>query len=108
MNDERILTEEQVRLELSKKIKMPESLYMMGTEAHHLLGNISSDEPDIFSAHEENDDYFIGNWITGFGFFNVLFPKKTSRRLNIDEVEKYTNMNFQLASYPSQKLKDVK
>lgn len=92
MNDEIILSEDQVRLELSKRVKLPEKIYMMGEEAYHLMGDISSDYPEIFVAWEETDDYFIGNWITGFGFINVLFPKKTSRRLTEVEIEKYSKI----------------
>lgn len=79
--------------------------YMMGTKAHHQLGEISSDEYDIFYCENENNDYWIGNWVTGFGFFNVCFPKSTSRELTVDEISYYKTLNYQINSQPSQKIK---
>ena len=89
-------------VEEMKKLKEP--IYLMGTEAYHLLGDISSDEPDILRASFETEDYYIGSWITGFGFFNVCFPKKTTRELTKEELEKYSKMYIQLGSQPPTKL----
>lgn len=65
-------------------------LIKMGTVANHLLGDISRDDPDYFMLDRDADqsgDDFIGFWITGFGFFNVHFPKSTSRLVTDDEWE---------------------
>ena len=78
--------------------------YMMGTKAYHQLGEISSDEYDIFYCENESNDYWIGSWVTGFGFFNVCFPKSTSRELTADEISYYKTLNYQINSQPSQKL----
>jgi hypothetical protein len=43
-------------------------------------------------------------WIEGFGYFNVLFPKETSRELTKDEIEKYNNTYVQINSQPPIKL----
>lgn len=51
------------------------SRFFMGTTAYHFLGDISRDKEDLFVAGAQTDDYFIGNWVTGFGFINVCFPK---------------------------------
>ncbi len=52
-------------------------------------GDISRDEPDICVVFDEDDDNFYGNWVCGFGFINVAFPKKTTRDLNAKEIKEY-------------------
>ena len=64
----------------------PES-YIMATEAHHALGDISRDEPDYAFRDSEDDENYYGAWVTGFGYINVRFPKATSRPLTDAEVE---------------------
>jgi hypothetical protein len=59
---------------------------MMATTAIHQLGDISSDEPDLCYISGEDDENYIGAWATGFGFFNVKFPKATTRDLTDAEV----------------------
>lgn len=63
--------------------------YMIATAAIHGMGDISRDTPDICVVHEENDLNYIGNWVTGFGFANVKFPKLTTRDLSPEEIESY-------------------
>jgi hypothetical protein len=58
-----------------------EPRYMMATTAIHMLGDISSDAPDLCSVHAETDTDYIGSWVCGLGFFNVKFPKATTRPL---------------------------
>jgi hypothetical protein len=76
----------------------------MGTEAYHVLGDIGRDEYDLFQAYGETDDYWVGAWITGYGFFNVCFPKETSRELTEQEVEKWSKMYIQIGSQPAHQL----
>ena len=78
--------------------------FLMGTKAYHQLGDISRSEYDLFSANGETDKFWIGAWITGYGFFNVLFPKETSRELTQEEVEKYNLTYVQIGSQPPVKL----
>lgn len=78
--------------------------YLMGIKAFHQLGEISSDEYDIFYCKNETTDYWIGSWVTGFGFFNVCFPKSTSRELTADEISYYKTLQFRINSQPPQKL----
>lgn len=59
----------------------------MGTTANHKLGDISRDEPDYFWVETEDADDYIGSWVTGFGFFNVHFPKDTTREPTDEEWE---------------------
>jgi hypothetical protein len=52
-----------------------------GTTRH----DISRDEPDYFFFNQETDHFYLGEWLTGFGFFNVVFPKATSRKPTEEE-----------------------
>jgi len=79
--------------------------YMMATKAIHKLGDISSDSPDICHIHGEDEDNYIGNWVTGYGFINVKFSKATTRDLTPDEIEKYNDTYIAFSGNPPQKLK---
>jgi hypothetical protein len=79
--------------------------YMIGTIALHLLGYISRDKGDLCRIYGETDQYFVGTWVTGFGFFDVLFPKETTRELTPEEVTYWNSRSVQIASQPPQKLK---
>ena len=63
--------------------------YMLATKAMHKLGDISSDVPNLCYVYGEDSDNFIGNWVVGFGFFDVKFPKSTTRELTEEEKDKY-------------------
>ncbi|MEK9134808.1 MAG: hypothetical protein AAB451_00665 [Patescibacteria group bacterium] len=72
-----------------KKWKDIPHRYMMATKAIHLLGDISSKTPNLCSIHGEDDENYIGNWVEGFGFINVKFPKATTRELTQEEKDKW-------------------
>lgn len=55
----------------------------------HLLGDISRKNPGLCSIHGEDDKDYIGNWVEGFGFINVRFPKETTRELTQEEKDKW-------------------
>lgn len=95
-------TKNQVK-QIASEQKRIDAKYLIGTTAFHLLGEISRD-PDLFRATGETKDYWVGMWVTGFGFFDVLFPKDTSRELTEEEKEKYNKMSVQIGSQPPQKL----
>lgn len=100
------MTKEEVKKEIDQMVEIKEPFYMMGTKAYHQLGELSREpEPDLFIAGSETEKFYIGNWITGFGFFNVLFPKETSRPLTPEEIEKYNKTYIQIGSNMPQKLK---
>lgn len=63
--------------------------YRMATKAYHKLGEISSSIPDLCRVYNEDEDNFYGMWVTGLGFFNVRFPKETTRKLTEEEKEHY-------------------
>jgi hypothetical protein len=87
------------------KQRQIETKYLMGTKAHHQLGDISRQTPDLFRATGETDNFWVGMWVTGFGFFNVLFPKATSRELTQKEREHFNKQYIQIGSGPATKLK---
>lgn len=79
--------------------------YMMATKAIHKMGDISRNEPDLCYVYDETKTDYIGNWVTGFGFFEVNFPKETTRELTQNEIEKYNDICIQIGSNPPTKLK---
>lgn len=68
--------------------------YLMATEAHHKLGDISRDEPDYIWATSEDAENYYGNWCAGLGFVNVRFPKHTTREMTVAEAERVANANW--------------
>lgn len=63
---------------------------MWGTQAwagpdHNI--DISRHKGDFFWVTGEDDDFFVGSWLTGIGFIGVRFPKASARELNWVEVE---------------------
>jgi len=79
--------------------------YMMATKAYHKMGDISRDEEDLCFIHEIGKDYYVGSWVTGFGFINVEFPKETTRELTQEEIDKYNKTYVRIGSQPAIKLK---
>ena len=57
----------------------------MGTKAIHNLGDVSRDEADYFIVAQETEGDYFGNWLTGFGFINVRFPKDSTRPMTTEE-----------------------
>ena len=78
--------------------------YMMATTAIHKLGDISRDTPDICSVYAEEGEDWIGAWVTGLGFFDVRFPKATTRELTEEEKATYRAASFQISDQPPYKL----
>jgi hypothetical protein len=68
--------------------------YMMATKAIHKLGDISRDEPDLCIVSDEDGDDWIGQWVTGYGYINVRFPKATTRELTAAERERYDGLEL--------------
>jgi len=81
------------------------SLHMMATKAFHKLGDISRDEPDLCYVYDADDDNFYGMWVTGLGFFDVMFPKDTTRELTKEEIAHYSSMNLSLSGNNLGKIK---
>ena len=75
--------------------------HMMATKAFHKLGDISSDEPDLCHVYDQDGENYYGMWVTGFGFFDVRFPKETTRDLTNDEIKYYNSKRIQINNQPS-------
>jgi len=70
--------------------------YMMATKAIHIMGDISRDEEDLCVITEEDEENYIGNWVFGFGFIHVKFPKATTRELTQEEIDEYNKGYVQI------------
>jgi len=66
---------------------------MWATKAFHRYGDISRDNEDLCLIGKETPDYFIGSWVTGFGFIDVKFPKSTTRNLTEEERVQWRGKN---------------
>lgn len=73
----------------------------MATKANHKLGDISSDEPDLCHVYDEDEENYYGMWVTGFGFFDVEFPKATTRDLTKEEIDYYNSRSIQINNQPA-------
>ena len=106
---DKITTEESAKIVEAQTSQMTEieggHRYLMATKAFHKMGELSRDKADLCIVGTETDEYVIGNWVTGFGFFNVCFPRDTTRELMEDEIEDYNKTYIQIASQPPYKLK---
>jgi hypothetical protein len=79
--------------------------YMMATEAFHKLGNMSSDTPELCVVNGETDEYYIGMFVYGMGYFDIRFSKKTTRDLTEAEIKEYDGTTVSLGGRPYYKLK---
>lgn len=79
---------------------MPDYRYMMATAAIHKLGDISRDEPDLCFVHDEDGGDYIGQWVTGFGYVKVRFPKATTRDLTEQEKAHYHGLELEMSGRP--------
>lgn len=73
--------------------------HMMATTAYHLLGDISSDKPNLCFIYSETDNYYVGQWVEGIGCFNVLFPKESTRALTAKEHDHYNGKILRIGSH---------
>lgn len=72
--------------------------YMMATTAIHKIGDISRDEPHLCYIREEDEVNYIGEWVEGFGFVNVKFPKSTTRELTDEEYQEFNGKRLAIGS----------
>lgn len=71
------------------------SFHMIATKAIHKIGDISRPDGDLALIYEEDGSDYIGNWVTGYGFIDVRFPKETTRDLTAAEIEEYEKTAIQ-------------
>ena len=84
--------------------KLPVIDRYIATTAIHKLGTLSRKDGDLCRVTKESDTDYYGMWVTGMGFFNVRFPKETTRELTKEEIEKWNSTYIQLSDYPPYKL----
>lgn len=63
--------------------------YLMATSALHPMADISRDEPALALVHAETAHFWVGEWVAGFGYIGVHFPKASTRELTGEERETY-------------------
>lgn len=68
--------------------------YMMATKAVHKLGDISRETPSLCVVYGEEGDQWVGRFLIGHGFFDVRFPKETTRELTKDEKKEWNGSAF--------------
>lgn len=79
-------------------INLEEPRYMMATTAIHKAGDISRDTPDLCIIREEDEDNYYGEWILGFGFIGVRFPKSTTRKLTDGEILEWNGQKIAIGN----------
>lgn len=67
-----------------------------GSPAIHKLGDIGREEDDLIYVKSETSEYFIGNFVEGFGFMDVKFNKTDCRLLTPSEIEDLNNRVIRL------------
>jgi hypothetical protein len=65
------------RLEIVHNVDPPR--YLMATAAIHLMGDLSESDPYPCVVYAEDWDVYYGMWVLGAGFFDVRFPRATTR-----------------------------
>lgn len=80
-----------------KELPESEHRHMMATTAYHKLGDISREKPDLCFIHGDDGENWVGNWMTGLGFFRVKFPKKSTRKLTKKEKEYWGKHYIQIS-----------
>jgi hypothetical protein len=78
--------------ELGQEYVIPESnsryfLLKKGSPAYHKTGNISRDyfEAELIVVHNEDDEFYIGNFAEGYGFVDIKFRKTDCREATEQE-----------------------
>ena len=74
---------------------------MIATNAIHQAGDISRYTPDICFVHREDAENYYGNWVFGYGFIDVRFPKETTRDLTPEEIGEWHGKAICLGDFVS-------
>lgn len=82
--------------ELGERYPLPEykreyDLYFLkkGADAIHQLGNIKRDvlNAELIVVNGEDEEFYIGNFVEGFGFVDVKFRKEDCRKATLEELD---------------------
>ena len=85
-----------------------EPKYMMATKAYHLMGDISTETPDLCVVHGEEGDNWVGNWVTGFGVYEREVSKATTRNPTHQGKKPTKKVGFPTPALSPQKLNTPK
>ena len=58
-----------------------------GSPAQHKLGPIGREKDNFIVVYGETDDFYIGEFVTGYGFFDVKFRKVDCRDLTQEDID---------------------
>ena len=88
-------------LKEAKRIN-PEMI-LLATRAYHRLGDVSRKKLDLCFVSGETEKFFIGCWYKHSFLTDVIFPKKTTRKIaSAEEAKKYLDcyhINIKNLSY---------
>ncbi len=86
--------------------KYDQGYYMMANQCvYHHTGELDQfSKYDIVIVFSEDAENYIGNWVTGFGFVGVRFPKDTTRPLTDEEADYYSGRATRINSQPPQRI----
>lgn len=87
MNEELLFNDE---VDKNKK-RLEKPIHLMAKEGYHKMLNYINDTYAFIVVHSEYKDFYIGNWLEGFGFVDIQFPKNKTRSLTKEEQEKINN-----------------
>jgi hypothetical protein len=76
----------------------PTGKYRMATQAAHITGDLGRENPALCIVHGETADHYVGSFIFGFGFYNVKFPKATTRKLTPEEAARFNGAFIRIGS----------
>ena len=79
----------------SPNIKRDYELYFLkkGADAIHQTGDISRDvyDAELIIVREEDEEFYIGNFVEGFGFIDVKFRKEDCRKATLEDLDMCDN-----------------
>lgn len=67
-----------------------------GADAIHKLGNISREDDEYINVKREDENYYYGMFLEGYGFYDVKFNKKDCRPINKEEFMERNGMVMQM------------
>lgn len=83
-----------VKLERIEFKELKEPRLFMGTLALHRHGNFTCKTPCVCYIYGEQEQYYVGFWAYDYpNFYDILFPKTSTKELNPEEDLVYKEAN---------------
>jgi hypothetical protein len=76
--------------------------YKIATACVYKHGDTFKGSDDLCYVYNEDEENWYGCWVEGFGFFDVAFPKATTRNLTQEELDHYKGVKVRLSDHPAQ------